>query len=206
MRAKEEEITSLHATVEEKDTDGRRLEYEIQGLKSALSARDSAAENVGGPEILSESLRDAISGLASERPSLEQALRLVGAIHPNRVAILESAYKSARESATFKHKLRAFHLLWKLVTEYWDAMQTGAGDAKARQVFGDSFAAKEAESISKQGLKRRTFPYKGQEIEMLKHLRIGVKDSASETLRIHFHWDAIEQRILIGHCGKHLAF
>jgi hypothetical protein len=46
----------------------------------------------------------------------------------------------------------------------------------------------------------------GKQIEMLKHLRIGVKDSAAETLRIHFHWDAKDQRIVIGHCGKHLDF
>jgi hypothetical protein len=62
--------------------------------------------------------------LASERPSSDQGLHLVGAIHPNRVTILESAYKSAKESATFKHKLPAVHLLWKLVTEYWDDMHT----------------------------------------------------------------------------------
>lgn len=206
LHDKDEEIISLHATVEEKDTDARRLEYEIQGLKSALTAREAAPDNVEESGISFESLRDAVRGLASKNPSLEQTLHLVRAMYPDRVTILESAYKSAKESATFKHRSRAFDLLWKLATVYRDAMHSGGGDSKAKQVFGDSFAAKEAESISKQGLKRRTFLYGEQEIEMLKHLRIGVKDSVSETLRIHFHWDANEQRILVGHCGKHLAF
>ena len=41
---------------------------------------------------------------------------------------------------------------------------------------------------------------------MLKHLKIGIKDSLSETLRVHFEWLADEKRIVIGHCGGHLPF
>ncbi|WP_279611117.1 hypothetical protein [Burkholderia gladioli] len=41
---------------------------------------------------------------------------------------------------------------------------------------------------------------------MEKHLKHGVKDSAAETLRVHFEWIASEQKIIIGHCGKHLDF
>jgi hypothetical protein len=38
------------------------------------------------------------------------------------------------------------------------------------------------------------------------HLRIGTKDSIADTLRVHFRWFADEQKIVIGHCGKHLNF
>jgi hypothetical protein len=39
---------------------------------------------------------------------------------------------------------------------------------------------------------------------MMKHLKIGVKDSVAETLRIHFEWDDGDRKIIIGHCGSHL--
>ena len=47
---------------------------------------------------------------------------------------------------------------------------------------------------------------KGSSIVMPMHLKIGVKDTAAETLRIHFEWFADEQKIVIGHCGPHLKF
>jgi hypothetical protein len=41
---------------------------------------------------------------------------------------------------------------------------------------------------------------------MLAHLKLGTKDSAVETLRVHFHWDADARALVIGHCGPHLDF
>lgn len=41
---------------------------------------------------------------------------------------------------------------------------------------------------------------------MEQHLKIGVKDSPAEALRIHFAWVADERKIVIGHCGPHLDF
>jgi len=43
-----------------------------------------------------------------------------------------------------------------------------------------------------------------KEIMMMKHLKIGNKPSVSETIRIHFEWDASDKKIIIGHCGPHL--
>jgi hypothetical protein len=80
-------------------------------------------------------------------------------------------------------------------------------DQQARAIFGkNGFAAKEAETISAQGRRRRTFGYGDRDIFMEKHLKYGVKDSAAETLRIHFEWLPDKKQILIGHCGKHLNF
>lgn len=207
MCLKDKELASLQQDIEERDAEVRRLEYETEALKSALAARgDEDRTNDTQPPISFAAFRDTVDALQRENPSLEQSLQLVRALYPERVTVLDSAFTSARASAGFKHKLKAFHLLWKLITSYWEAMRGRGGDAIAKQVFGEAFAAREAESISKQGIKRRTFPYNGQQVEMFKHLRIGIKDSASETLRIYFYWDAKDQRIVIGHCGKHLDF
>jgi hypothetical protein len=39
---------------------------------------------------------------------------------------------------------------------------------------------------------------------MLRHLKIGVGDDLTKTIRVHFHWDADREKIVIGHCGEHL--
>ncbi len=83
----------------------------------------------------------------------------------------------------------------------------GTGDQHAKNVFGlKAYAASEADTLSIDGKKRRTFHYLSQPKLMEKHIKHGVKDSAAETLRIHFEWIAAEKKIIIGHCGKHLDF
>jgi hypothetical protein len=137
-----------------------------------------------------------------------QSLSLIAALFPDRVVVLPSAWKSAKRSEAFKHPGPAFELLWKLSNDYWDSITTGKGDATARSVFGNAYAARESEKVESnaQGRKRRSFDYKGKPVAMMKHLKIGTKDSVVETLRIHFHWDADDRRIVIGHCGPHLDF
>jgi hypothetical protein len=50
----------------------------------------------------------------------------------------------------------------------------------------------------------RTFEYEGEQVEMFRHLKIGVDDDATKTIRVHFHWDAERERIVIAYCGEHL--
>jgi hypothetical protein len=59
--------------------------------------------------------------------------------------------------------------------------------------------------MSNKALRRqRMFEYEGKSIEMLRHLKIGVGDDLTKTIRVHFHWDADREKIVIGHCGEHL--
>ena len=53
--------------------------------------------------------------------------------------------------------------------------------------------------------RQRTFEYEGKNIEMFRHVKIGVDDDVTRTIRVHFHWDAERRKIVIGYCGKHLA-
>lgn len=96
-------------------------------------------------------------------------------------------------------------LLLKLVTDYRQCLLDGKGNHEACRVFGrNDFTTKESGNLSHKGRTARTFPYNGQDICMEQHLKIGVKDSEAHCLRVHFHWDAAAQKIVIGHCGKHL--
>ncbi len=67
-----------------------------------------------------------------------------------------------------------------------------SGDSDARKVFRrNEYAAKEPETIMKNRAMRRqrTFEYQGKSIQVFRHVKIGVKDGGSETIRVHFEWD-----------------
>lgn len=207
IRTKVDEVASLRSEIEERDVELRKLQADIAGLKYALSGRQSTSETNEDDISALAPLREAVSALVAGNPTLEQSLTLISALFPDRIVVLESAYDSAQESCMFRHSKKAFELLWNLANGYWEALENGKGDMHAKTVFGhNAYAQNEGEALSSGGKKRRTFMYRGQDLEMHKHLKIGVKDSAAETLRIHFEWLADEKRIVIGHCGKHLDF
>lgn len=39
---------------------------------------------------------------------------------------------------------------------------------------------------------------------MERHLKIGVANNRSTTLRVYFLWDAEDEKCVIGRCGEHL--
>lgn len=205
LKAKETELTSLQTEIETLEDENLKLESDVDSLKHALSGKQNATGNNSVVEGIVP-LREAVIGALNDDISLEQSLNLVGVLFPERIIITQSAFDSAQESNEFKYGEKALDLMMKLATSYWTDLSSGKPDSDARKIFGNGYAAKESETLSIDGRKRRTFVVNGRPIEMLRHLKIGVKDSAAETLRIHFEWIPAEKKIVIGHCGKHLDF
>ncbi len=194
VQSGEERIMELQASVQS-------LKYSLAGQRnSAIGPDDEGLEAI-------QPLREAVSTLVAGDPTLEQSLTVIRTLFPDRVVVLDSAVSSARDSESFRQGKKAFELLWKLVTSYWDALAGGRGDAEGRKAFGqNAYAQNEANALSTDGRRRRTFDYKGQDILMERHLKIGTKDSVAETLRVHFEWVGADRVLVIGHCGKHLDF
>lgn len=69
------------------------------------------------------------------------------------------------------------------------------------------YAAKESETVmgNKAMRRQRTFEYESELVEMFRHLKIGVDDDVTRTIRVHFHWDADRKKVVIGYCGEHLS-
>jgi len=182
----------------------KRTREEADQLRVSMDYSRASNNQVDGRLM---ELRPYFVNAVEDDALLEEVLRLIEAFFPDRVVILDSAYKSARAAAAFEHHETAFKLVLKLVTGYWDALMQGGGDARAREVFGkDEYSAQEGEvtAHNRRARDARTFTYKGQSVVMLRHLKHGVKDSIQDTLRVHFHWDNQDKKIIIGHCGKHL--
>ncbi|MBM5822978.1 MAG: hypothetical protein FJ082_11165 [Cyanobacteria bacterium K_Offshore_surface_m2_011] len=209
-----------------KENDGLTLEREE--LENSLAQKqeeldffyelsDGAGGGLEAPSVLTtgaaqdrEALTDRLltvlqKSAAGLKP--HRILELVGELCPESFVVLDSAWKSADEAAGFELGDRLFQLLWRLATTYREARLAGKPDVVGIQVFGaNSFAARESDGIEKSPAARRTrtFSYRGEEVVMWQHLKIGVKDSVNRTLRVHFLWDPEAGRVVIGHCGKHL--
>lgn len=192
-----EEATKLNSAQSEL----ARLEEENNGLRQRL-------RNVGTSidQPFQTLIEEDVRSLFEQDPSLESSLRIIQSVFPDRVDVLTSAFESALDSFGFKHRKKAFGLLWALATDYWTALASGLGDVTAKQCFGAGYASKESEKLSGAGRKRRTFSHEGREILMEKHLKIGVADNKAETLRVHFEWLSDKRLIVVGYCGGHLDF
>ncbi|HEU0037530.1 MAG TPA: hypothetical protein VFQ53_43260 [Kofleriaceae bacterium] len=196
-----EQLAEAKKRIDELEFEAQSERLKAEALEQQLAAKASKEAN-GIPVELRSDIAASLFGEVAP----EVALRLIAATWPERIIVLESALKSARKSDEFKYPDDALDLLVSLATEYYEALIRGGGDNEARKVFGKNQFAPTENDLPKDGIKRRTFKYKGEQVQMLTHLKIGVKDSVAETLRIHFHWDAKDRKIVIGHCGPHLDF
>jgi hypothetical protein len=195
-----------------RDDDARRLEdlvdqlrFQNESLVSQMAAL--AAARSDGDESTLDDIRDAVFAAIDGSPTPEQSLLVVRKLFSDRVTVLPSAFRSAKQSKSFKYPARVLDLLRKLAIDYFGAIRSGGkGDAQAGQIFGDSYSARDSDTVenNKRARDLRRFDYEGVSVEMMGHLKIGVKPSASETIRIHFMWDAERERIVIGYCGPHL--
>ncbi|WP_231362272.1 MULTISPECIES: hypothetical protein [unclassified Thioalkalivibrio] len=213
-----EELSELTSNLDEAHTQREGLELtlleseeKIQELEKQLkqSVYISNHRNEPSIELAEENeIADKLIHFTADPkgPNPEECLELIREIYPERVAVLPSAIESAREVRNFAQNRRLLDMLRRLVTDYLSAFTQG-GDTAARSIFtNNEFAARESDTVTnnKQYLAYRRFDFDGREIEMLKHLKVGVADDPTSTIRVHFEIDQEATRVLIGHCGKHL--
>lgn len=190
------------------DDTQRDLRLKIEALKLQLASSGSTSDDSPyAPEGLSD-VAITVALAIKREPTPEECLKLAEHLFPDRLVILPEAWTSARESASFRYGQRLYALLDSLATDYWSALTEGTPDQEARKVFGKAYAAKESETVTSnpEAKRKRTFRFGGEEHLMVKHLKIGVKDNAAESIRVHFEWFADRERIVVGHCGPHIDF
>ena len=145
---------------------------------------------------------------AHERLKPRQCVQLVHEeLCPGHLVVLDSAWASADQAKGFEFGGQLFELLWLLATGFRQRKLDGPPDMIAGQVFGSSaYAPRESKTIERnpQARRARTFSYQGKTVEMWQHLKIGAKDSENRTIRLHFCWVPDLNKVVIGHCGKHL--
>jgi hypothetical protein len=196
----EEDAVRLRDVAQDAQDDAARLKFDIESLKDQLGKSGQGRASSADFELL--------LGLASrsDPPQPFECLRVIESVHGDKCVVLKTAHKSAKEMNRFLFGRQLLDMLIRLVVEYRRKLMEG-GDSKARLVFGQGeYAAKESETVmSNKAMRRaRTFEYKGSAVEMFRHLKIGVDDDRTKTIRVHFYWDADDEKIVIGYCGEHL--
>ena len=196
----EAELSRYKDDLEETRDKLRTESFQLKSLRDRFTSVGDGSGTAFSPEVLLEVvLKEQLSPL--------DCLELIEQVYANRCTVLDSARSSARKMTRFIHGRDLLDLLRRLVTTYRDELAAG-GDTKARGVFGKSeYAAKESETVmdNKVMRRQRTFEYDGTPVEMFRHLKIGVEDDPTRTIRVHFHWDGDREKIVIGYCGEHLA-
>ena len=191
------ELSRYKDDLEETQNELRKKKFDIKSLKDHFPQPAPAVPSIQEP-LLKFALK--------KEPSPLDCIEIIELIYDNRCTVLNSARTSATKMTLFIYGRDLLDLLKRLVTTYRDGLMDG-GDSKARGVFGKSeYAAKESEPVmtNKAMRRQRTFDYDGTQVEMFRHLKIGVDDDPTRTIRVHFHWDGDRQKIVIGYCGKHL--
>ena len=177
----------------------RRKKFDLNSLKDQLSA-------VGADKSIDFDPESFLQLIArKEEPSPLKCIEIIEQFYGDKCIVLDSAQRSASKSQFISGR-GLLDLLLRLVTTYRDRLLDG-GDNKARRVFGrNEYAAKESETVmaNKAMRRQRIFDYDGVQVEMFRHLKVGVANDPTQTIRVHFHWDGARQKIVIGYCGEHL--
>ena len=202
-----DENSSLEATLSQYRDELRSTDNQRRQLEYQLSQK-SMIETVGGNGS-SLDHADLVGLIGRADPSPLECLKAISMFFPTECTILDAAWKSAEGARSFANGNKLFGQLRRLMDDYRSILISGGGsDHKAlREVFtAAEFAATESDRVmrSKKAMNERTFEYCGKQVEMLRHLKIGKADDPKKTIRTHFLWDPARQKIVIGHCGKHL--
>lgn len=202
----ETENKGLREEVQKLSVDAERSASRIEDLEAQIQWHDEESQYTDEGGLDEPEDRQLLISILGGRPSLEESLRFLKTAFPDRLIVLDSAITSAQKASDFRFPDAAWAMLKKLVLEYWSAMASGGGDAKARGIFGrEEYAAKEA-NLTTRGKKLRTFPCAGKNVVFEQHLKFGTSEHTAEGLRVYFNWDGRNKKIVIGHCGAHLDF
>lgn len=207
LKTELDELYEHHHLLEQTN---KELEEKLRAelLKNAVltDANDRMKSSSQTTNAISSADMDALRTVCAtpHQATPEMLLTAYSILYPDRLVVLPSAYRSAIGSATFKHSKKLSSLLITLVTDYLDAINGGQPDAKARELLGSSYSAKESETVlSNQSLRSyREFNVEGETVLMIQHLIIGVADAVSETIRVYFK--IIKGIVHIAYCGGHL--
>jgi hypothetical protein len=202
LQADMEQYIEMYDTAE---NENRRLAYDLEAIKNQL---EQASTRKHESEVNEETRIALLASLEGDKPTPIQCMLMIQTLFPAAIEFFDSAWRSAKESEDFRYGGKLLRLLISLASAYREQKVAGKGDNEAAQIFGEAYAARESEGVESnpKARKLRTFYRDGKEFEMMRHLKIGVKDSVSETIRVHFDWDSISGVILVGHVGPHLDF
>lgn len=197
----EAELLAINTQLE---SDLKAAQVENYRLTSANNALQARLESPTGTvdRDFQDLTRRKTQGL---RLNPEELLRFYNHLASDRMVVLDSAWKSSRQSVNFAYPERLDEQLRKLVFDFLDQVREGTSMGLAgRELFAGVFAAKESQTVSQDHSMRaqREFSYHGETRFFEYRLRTGNGWGTVEGMRLYF--DVIDGKVVIAYVGPHL--
>jgi hypothetical protein len=198
--ALQEELDSTLSHCENLERELREVRTELHGHRAYRDAMSSAETAASVPQVDRELMRR-----VALREGLTPAdvLAFIQFTAEDRVVVLDSAWKSAKEASSFQYTPRMLEVLNTMVFPYFEALKGGNPDAVARELLAGTYSAKESHTVanSPRFRSQREFQFEGETRYFERHLKIG-NGTGLDGMRIYF--DIIGEKIVIAYAGPHL--
>jgi hypothetical protein len=206
LGAAQAEAREARETTEKVVDDAGNLENERDSLRGERDYWKDLALKADQKAKRLEEAAGRLSCLAELPDSLPKAIGVVETLFGAFVAFTERARKSAEQASANRSvdELReAWACLWSTALHLPRILfreRAGNPEQAFREATGLDLAMSEGKLTQRdKGLMRlRRDSFEGKEIDITPHVKSG------PTFRVYFAVDAVQQRIIIGHCGDHL--
>jgi hypothetical protein len=212
----ETDVRDLRARVERAETQSVEADLEKQELQESVRQlerqRDDANQRAQDAHNRSRKLEmqlGAITSLSALPQSVGEVVERIAELQGTRLTFADDAKRSASVSR-YEDIPEAWRCLWAVATVLHDLYFEGGLPAnriveefKARTGFDIALTEGSQTQKDKRLMALRRVIVDGQEFDVASHVKIGNRDP--DMLRIHYAVDHERERIVIGHCGGHLA-
>ncbi|MDF9779319.1 hypothetical protein [Pseudomonas baetica] len=202
------DLVELHEELETALTHNNQLERELGEARTEIFNLRASRESLPATDtsaVMPQADMDLLRRVAfREALTPVDVLAFIQFVASDRVVVLESAWKSAREAAAFQYAGRMLDALKTMVFPYFESLKNGNPDSVAKELLAGAYSAKESHSVGSSTKLRslREFVYEGQVHFFERHLRIG-NGGGMEGMRLHF--DIFNgEKIVIAYAGPHL--
>lgn len=202
------ELAVLQEELETALTHNTQLEHELSEARTEIFNHRAFRDSLSVPgtsETMPQADMDLLRRVAfREALTPVDVLAFIQFVAGDRVVVLESAWKSAREASAFQYAGRMLDSLKTMVFPYFESLKKGTPDSVAKDLLAGTYSAKESHSVGSSTKLRalREFLYEGQVHFFERHLRIG-NGGGMEGMRLHF--DIFNgEKIVIAYAGPHL--
>lgn len=196
----QERLETAQADCTHREQECSELRREIHGLRLYRDSVSHSEASAAPPQIDLDILRR-IGSRDSITPV--DILTFIHAVAGSRVVILDSAWKSARESERFPHGPRLLDVIHTMVFPYYESIMSGKPDSVSRELLAGAYSAKESETVAciPKMRSQREFTYQNEVHFFERHLKVG-NGGGIECMRVHF--DILDGIIVIAYAGVHL--
>lgn len=191
----ETQIKDANSRITELRQENAEIKTQMDALKLSLSDQPTVCTDTDAE------VKALLEGLAVSKGNAHDVMNTLNALYPDRVLILDSAFKAAESQLSSISAGALMTRLKALITDGLDMIRESGQIISCKDLVPGEVAVQESETVRTRSkfTNMRTFPYNGSKHTFFPHLRVG------HTHRVYFDYMPDDsQRIVIAYVGQHL--